>query len=557
MVRVFRCHNFKRSTVVPVTDEPLAVFSDGDLVFVATRQCSIRVYKPNEDGSGFSEWRCLSTICAVEKMAYNRHKDYIITLEQKRSWKSVSRYVRVYINWQVEVPKTAKQRTKVRIAGKAHSLHSSSSYVPQLEVVELPVDGTVTAIGVCKLTGNFAIAFGREVKLYHIVEKTVANSDRTYQDVEPFLELCWNFDVRSVSLSEEFLVCCSHNEVQAIAISYAEADDASPRNRRVSSPRPQSSQHLMFSLDDIPAESPSPDVGSHRSVSPASTGQSTGASSCTQLSFTPRVNTPRAIVDDEYYQEWSFDPDDDLLEAADDAVRNQSKSKVIFLHSLHRGSPHAQHQAAPPVLRDFRGGPVKSSSGVSARTVLYLSDLREQDDWLSVTLVPSHLPEPDSVQGSAVTWSGTNPVKSAFLPCRCSVCCFVSSRRGGYLYRLTPGSTLVSSYRYTDAAHKVVAGPHLLQVVTRTGIETYTGRWGAVALAVTEEGEEVRPASSLDICLCGIEPFIGAVDISHGTNIALLTKVEAQKGQDDLLWNLYVLENCSVADLYKDLVRGE
>ena len=39
---------------------------------------------------------------------------------------------------------------------------------------------------------------------------------------------------------------------------------------------------------------------------------------------------------------------------------------------------------------------------------------------------------------------------------------------------------------------QVVAGPHLLQVVTKTGLESYTARWGAVALAVTEaaEGEE-------------------------------------------------------------------
>ena len=40
----------------------------------------------------------------------------------------------------------------------------------------------------------------------------------------------------------------------------------------------------------------------------------------------------------------------------------------------------------------FIGGPVKSSSGVSAKTVLHLSDLKEEGDWLSVTLIPSHVP---------------------------------------------------------------------------------------------------------------------------------------------------------------------
>jgi hypothetical protein len=39
-----------------------------------------------------------------------------------------------------------------------------------------------------------------------------------------------------------------------------------------------------------------------------------------------------------------------------------------------------------------KGGPVKSSSGVSAKTVLHLSDMKEQDDWMSVTLIPSYVP---------------------------------------------------------------------------------------------------------------------------------------------------------------------
>ncbi|KAK7093563.1 BLOC-2 complex member HPS3-like [Littorina saxatilis] len=571
MVRVFKCHSFKSATVVPVSDEPLAVCGDGDLVFVATRQCTIKIFKRSDDDSGFVEWRCISTICTVEKIAYNKFKDYIITLEQKRSWKSLSRYIRVYLNWHLESQqgKSTKQRTKVRIAGKAHSLHSSKEYMPQLEVVDLPLDGTVTALDVCRATGNFAVAFGREVKLYQIVEKTVANSDRTYQDVEPFLELCWNFEVISASLSEEYLVCCSHKQVQGISITYAEGDDGSPRlGSRVRSPmaleqssrsssrgettsprlRATSAQRMMFSLDDVPGES-----DDHRSPSPAvSVTHSTG----TQQSVVLGLGAPRAIVDDEHYQEWSFEPDDNIPEDSDDL--SKSHSKIIYLHSLHRGSPHPQHGVAPPVLRDFRGGPVKSSSGVSAKTVLHLSDLKEQDDWLSVSLIPVHLPEQDWLPQTPHGWSASSPVRSSLLPRRCSVCCYVSSHRGGYLYRLHPGVSLVSTYRYTDLAYKVAVGPHLLQVVTKTGLESYTARWGAVALSVTEGGvgeEEVRPPSSLDICLCGIEPFFGATDLSHGTDIiALLTKIAPQTGQEDLQWNLYVLQNSTVAEFYQDMV---
>ncbi|KAL8564480.1 hypothetical protein ACOMHN_017622 [Nucella lapillus] len=614
MVRVFKCHSFKGATVVPVADEPLVVCAEGYLVFVATRQCSIHVFRRREDDCGFDEWRSISTICVVEKMAFNKHKDYIITLEQKKSWKSVSRYIRLYLNWHLELsPRSGKQRTKVRMAGKAHSLHSSKEYVPQLEVVELPLDGTVTALDVCRHTGNFAVAFGREVKLFHIVEKTVANTARTYQDVEPFLELCWNFEVISLSLCEEYLACCSSNQMQAIAITYAEVDEGSPRllgrvksslslerssgsRGETASPKQAkdaSSQRLMFSLD-IDTESPAAEVKgqgiSSSAVSAdhsraASADHSRAPSTGTVSSFVFGVSAPRPIVDDEHYEEWSFEPDDSIVYDASEAAR--APSKILYLSSLHQGSPHPQRGAAPPVLRDFRGGPVKSSSGVSAKTVLHLSDLAEQDDWLSVTLIPSHLPEQGLFPQTPALWPISNPVRSSLLQHRCSVCCYVSSHRGGYLYRLNPSVSLVSTYRYTDKACKVEAGPHLLHVVTRTGLETYTARcvlcviqveagphllhvvtrtgletytarWGTVALALTEaaEGEdEVRPPSSLDICVCGIEPFFGAVDVSHGKDIiALLTKVEAHKGQEDLQWNMYILQNFTVAELYKDMV---
>lgn len=61
-------------------------------------------------------------------------------------------------------------------------------------------------------------------------------------------------------------------------------------------------------------------------------------------------------MDDDYYQEWSFDPDDNL-DSATDAARDapDPQSKILFLHNLHHGSPHARQQAAPPVLRDYRG----------------------------------------------------------------------------------------------------------------------------------------------------------------------------------------------------------
>ena len=64
--------------------------------------------------------------------------------------------------------------------------------------------------------------------------------------------------------------------------------------------------------------------------------------------------------------------------------------------------------------------------------------------------------EEDFLPQSSLGWSGSNPLHSAYFPQRCCMCCYVSSHRGGYLYRLSPGVSLVSTYRYTDLAYKVM-----------------------------------------------------------------------------------------------------
>jgi hypothetical protein len=87
-------------------------------------------------------------------------------LEQKKSWKSLTLFVRLYLNWDLEQQKATKLKTKVRVAGKAHTLHTFKDCTPQLEVVDVPLDGNVTAVDVCRVTGNFAIASGREVCIF-------------------------------------------------------------------------------------------------------------------------------------------------------------------------------------------------------------------------------------------------------------------------------------------------------------------------------------------------------------------------------------------------------
>lgn len=59
------------------------------------------------------------------------------------------------------------------------------------------------------------------------------------------------------------------------------------------------------------------------------------------------------FVDDEFYQEWSFDGDEDLVR--DTCESSGSLSKQIYLPSIHAGTPYPIQDVTAPLLQDYRG----------------------------------------------------------------------------------------------------------------------------------------------------------------------------------------------------------
>lgn len=66
----------------------------------------------------------------------------------------------------------------------------------------------------CQQTGNLGIVYNGVVRLYHLVEKTIPNSQTTFLDVILFLELQFKQGVRRLSLCEDFVTCSSSHYVQ-------------------------------------------------------------------------------------------------------------------------------------------------------------------------------------------------------------------------------------------------------------------------------------------------------------------------------------------------------
>ncbi|KAK0061307.1 Hermansky-Pudlak syndrome 3 protein [Biomphalaria pfeifferi] len=582
MVRVFKCHSFASQGVIPVSKEPLALYAENDLVFIATRDCEIIVFQI-KDGT-FQEIQRCPTISEVDTLLYNSFKKYIVTTELKKSWKHETKSVYVYLNWNRYNKEKGKPRTKVNLAGRSHIQHSATPvYSDIMEIIELPMDGNATCMAVCKYTGNFAVACRTQVKLCSIIEKTVANSDKTYLDVEVFLELCWNFPIKALSVCEEFIVCCSHKEVQGIRVRYENGRKANSRSQnKLISPRQSYADDLKTNWDNLDFGTPqfyvgetfslqgqlgdrmtslrfsSDDEDLGRNYQPSSKDFST-------IGMKPSVHqSPRTVmltesetskimcVDDTDFVAWTFSQNEE-----------EAVSNTVCLPGLHSAitqslCPHQTHTISPPILSDFSGGNVKSSSGLKAETILHICDSREKEDWINVTLVPMYRNESSAPVGE----TSTDRMRSSQRMNRTCVCCYISGTRGGYLYRIHPTLMQVSSYKYTDQALQVSVYQSHLHVATVTGIETYTSRWGVVAHEVCQKNEhsdapsqQIYPPSSLDICLCGHEPFVGAVNLSVGRNfLALLSKVYDSTGKEESHWSVYVLHMHSLVDQYREMI---
>ncbi|XP_071109716.1 BLOC-2 complex member HPS3-like [Haliotis cracherodii] len=565
MVRVFDCHSFKSKKVIPIQDEPLAICADEKHVFVATRRCTVVVFAITDDGC--RETRRFETVSLVEQLLYNPAKNYLITVEFKKSWKNLTKYIRVYLNWDCDIPQGSKIKTKVRIAGKSHSslISSTQNY---LDVVEIPVDRKIADISVCSQTGNFAVAIDREVKVFHLVDKTVPSSGKTYRDVEIFLELCWNFRLVTLSLCEDYVVCSSQNEFQAVRLEYTDSDSESSRLNQIKSERKRSedkdgqghvyrttppspgssyrtSSHLssLADVDEI-FESDPPDIdqieyssiGQNRTTNPSPYVHSTSDLSSSYSSST-------RISDDDYFQAWRFEGED-----------SETGEITIHLPGLQGTSRSLGHKSSPPVLQDLRGGPFKSSGGVRAITLLHFSDAGMREDWQQVTIVPAYLP---GISRKVESGSTSTPVMSPRYRNMASMSCFVSGGRGGCLYSLYPRVKLVTCYRYTTSAVKIIPCSGLLHVATTTGVETHTARDSTVAIHQSEEYDfttKASPPTDLDVCLIGIQPFIGTRDLTMtNDHLILLTKAE-DPHSEDMMWSLYALQMCPAADLYRDMV---
>lgn len=219
---IFKGHKFVRTAL-----EPVAVDCSCSHVFLATKSCTIEAYactgaEPTIVGE-------FSTIHPVQKLVYTAKGDCLVTSEAKDS-RSPSQ-ARVYFNW-LGATKNAGVRPRPAHAASKQSYVTPRGHQkqPSVEVVELgiqsgsPGRGRRLCIGSCSTSGIIGVASGYDIRLYVLQQITPSTSDGSASsspgnacyDVTVFADITLGFEIRSLSLSHNYLAAMSSQEVHVL-----------------------------------------------------------------------------------------------------------------------------------------------------------------------------------------------------------------------------------------------------------------------------------------------------------------------------------------------------
>ncbi|XP_060075834.1 BLOC-2 complex member HPS3-like [Ylistrum balloti] len=571
MVKVYKCHNFKSQSVVPVDGEPVAVFSSKQRVFVATQQCVIEVFVLDEQdpsGSKYTKSNSFSTEAPIEQLLYNEAGGYVSTIECKVSRRQTFYSVKIYLNWNV-CTEDNRPIAHVRLAGGNQSVKRSSMESDWMDVIDIPCRQNVSSISTCSKTGNLAIASEEVIFLYHLVEKTVPNSNNTFLDVVLFLQLDWSFSVNQVTLCENFVGVLSEKEIQVARILYSDKSfgrlvdedetcrtfrSVSTETFRIANKRTSSSIIYPSFLND---RDPSI-VGQFSNV--GSRSSSTPSPALSNSSVTrSATDSYSCILDDENFVQWKFE-ENELPRNELSGIKRRDMfcdSKTVHLKGLQDLLSRDLLLADPPKIKDLRaslsGGGHMTFGEVKVETVLYK---RVDGGWGHIQLVPTYLAKNERFGLGDRT--GTIPVHSSSFSNLVGMSVLVSGDTTGFLYSLWPHSSLLTEYKYTMPAKQIWAEGELIYILTENGLEIYTCRASAAAVFSMEDYAspvKVFPSVRRDICLCGIHPFIGPKKLTVSENhVILLAMVDSGGRQDDNLWSLYALQKYSHGELYKEMI---
>ncbi|CAI9718930.1 Hypothetical predicted protein [Octopus vulgaris] len=560
MVRVFRCFGFKSQVVLPVVDEPISICTSSDCVFIATVAGSLEVFRI-QVGKGWKNVCSINTEGLVQQLAYSEKDDYLATLEVKHFRHENLTFIKTYLDlkkWENKKNFTIS----LRVAEKYPVIIPGQ---PVFEVLEIPQEEKANSLSVCSHTGTLAVACHKKVNLYMIQEKYSAECSRSYKDVVHILIINWGHVVSKVVINESFIALMSNRYAHVLKLNFYNgfrkvglhmSNPASQATLDANQPKASSScfESTELIAGDFENTSSPPSLSSNELLLPSDSSSI--------------VN----IKNDEAYTQWVFSSDQrgsrkkrrsfgqgtrNIAEIANVAITPDT----IYLPKLHGNSGiNGSTKSLPKVMVQVKDQSVFVNGKIKADTLLYKIGLPDIS-WRHMQLLCIYSA---SGQGTPSQCDSDFPLQSIKCDPKMEMFCYLGNSHEGQLYSLSPPAVqMLSSYKYSSPALQAVTSPTMLFVVTDTGVETYTSRGAAFSLYRRNHYDNIQkaiPPVDLEPCLCGIQPFFNASEISvisspKGTMmdsyVILLSKVTEL---NDTMWSLYALEPYSAMDTYKDLI---
>eukprot|EP00106_Octopus_bimaculoides_P000231 XP_014767673.1 PREDICTED: uncharacterized protein LOC106867340 [Octopus bimaculoides] len=560
MVRVFRCFGFKSQVVLPVVDEPISLCTSSDCVFIATVAGSLEVFRI-QVGKGWKNVCSINTEGLVQQLAYSEKDDYLATLEVKHFRHENLTFIKTYL----DLKKWENKKNfsiSLRVAEKYPVIIPGQ---PVFEVLEIPQEEKANSLSVCSHTGTLAVACHKKVNLYMVQEKYSAECSRSYKDIVHILIINWGHFVSKVVINESFIALMSNRYAHVLKLNFYNgfrkvglhmSNPASQASSDANQPKASSScfESTELIAGDFENTSSPPSLSSNELLLPSDSSSI--------------VN----IKNDESYTQWVFSSDQrgsrkkrrsfgqgtrNIAEIANVAITPDT----IYLPKLHGNSGiNGSTKSLPKVMVQVKDQSVFVNGKIKADTLLYKIGLPDIS-WRHMQLLCIYSA---SGQGTPSQCDSDFPLQSIKCDPKMEMFCYLGNSHEGQLYSLSPPAVqMLSSYKYSSPALQAVTSPTMLFVVTDTGVETYTSRGAAFSLYRRNHYDNIQkaiPPVDLEPCLCGIQPFFNASEISvisspKGTmmdsHVILLSKVTEL---NDTMWSLYALEPYSAMDTYKDLM---
>lgn len=570
MVRVIPVHNFSGQSEVRI-EEPTVTctgtIDEQEVFLVALPTHYVQIYRLLSND--LKPIASFPTVDLVKQMTCCDRGNYVATLESKVSadvnGKSID-YARVYLNW-MNHDMSEQREIRARIASWVTPCVNGIT-TETLEMIELPLSASPTAIACCQVTGNLLIAMGSAAIVFAFKVQTQQHSRQKFIDFEArpwYLEL--DFAPVQLEIVEDFVAArnsSSYHVFRLVSSSYesSQSDQASIASCSESRRSVKTSKSIDSSSTD----------DSNNCESRSDSGQWSiewdRASIGTRLLANNRGQDKMDENSNQLIMHFGAREGSHLRQrdSFDEDCQSSSGLQSSLLMSFRRDS---EHEVMNPFVFYSADMEVRVKSNLpdfawtenfTAKSVLRLKTrvTENPDDYEQFTcstLRPLYSKRESNPHSGRRSIFRSDRVKHLH-----GVSCLLCTTQDGYFYYFPanqafnePNAKCLTSYAFTAPVTHVAMEHATLHALTEVGLETYTLRLSAHVTAQLEQMKRSKimdPEALEPSTLIGLRVFSGVRCLVHGKSFVVLLC------NNDCSWHVNCLKLPRPEELHCDILNA-